>query len=241
MHIPVTFAVITSGADPARLAACVASITALQIPGVDVLIVGGADCAVSGPGVRHLAFDEGQTKAGWITRKKNMATAHARHETIVYFHDYHVFDAGWYEAFCAFGTDWDICMHGVQGIDGTRFFGWSMYDHPTVPRYFHVPYHRHDLLPYMYFSGGYFVARRAVMEVAPLDESLVWGECEDVEWSMRVRKRFRITVNPACVVKHNKVHDGLSFCRKLVALEPCFDSYMALHEANARQPAAETA
>lgn len=226
-HIPVTFALITSGADQARLAEVVASIERLAIPEHEVLVIGGAQCSLQGPHLRHLPFVEPEGKQGWITRKKNLATEQARHEVVVYFHDYHVFDADWYTQLCAFGTDWDICQHRVLCQDGTRFFGWSMYDHPTVPRYFHVPYARTDLLPWMYISGGYWLAKRATMRAFPQDESLYWGQCEDVEWSMRVRSACRIQMNPGCTVRHNKAHDGQAFCRRLDALAPAFDHYLA--------------
>lgn len=230
MDIAVSFAVITSGNDQAALAAIVESIERQQIPEYEILIVGGATCDMERPKVRHIAFDESIKPAGWITRKKNLATENSRYNVIVYFHDYHIFQPGWYRALCEFGIDWDICMHRVECIDGTRFFGWQMYDHPTVPRYFNVPYHRHDLLRYMYFSGGYWVAKKSAMQQAPLDESLVWGQGEDVEWSMRVRDRFVIKANPACVVRHNKVHAGMSFCRKMAAVEPDFDAYLAAYQ-----------
>jgi hypothetical protein len=226
-HIPVTFAIITSGADQARLAECVASVERLAIPNHEVLIVGGQHCEVSGPAVRHIPFEEPEGKAGWITRKKNIATQQARHEVVVYYHDYHLFDSDWYEQLRAFGTDWDICQHRILCNDGTRFFGWAIWDHPSLPRYFNVPYERHDLVPHMYISGGYWVAKREVMLEAPLDESLLWGQAEDVEWSLRVRDRYRIRANGRCVVRHNKAHAGRDFCRRMAMLEPAFESLLA--------------
>ena len=225
--VAVSFAIITSGTEPERVAACLQSVRALGLPHYEVLVVGGTSVTWGGDDVRHVPFVDEPGRPGWITRKKNMATEAARHEFVVYFHDYHLFDAGWYGALCAAGTDWDIAMHRVLCIDGTRFFGWQTWDHPAVPRYFNVPYERHDLLPFMYLSGGYWMARRSVMLQAPLDEKLRWGEAEDVEWSLRVRDRFRIRMNPSCVVRHNKPHVALAFCQRMAGMEPMFESLHA--------------
>jgi hypothetical protein len=223
----VSFAIITSGQEPQRVAEAVQSIRALAMPQYEVLVVGGTACATAGEDIHHVAFVDEPGQPGWITRKKNLATATARHEWVVYFHDYHVFDADWYRGLCAAGSDWDIAMHRVLCNDGTRFFGWQVWDHPTVPRYFNVPYERHDVLPFMYFSGGYWMARRSVMLEAPLDERLRWGQAEDVEWSLRVRDRFRVRMNPLCVVRHTKPHAALAFCRQMATLEPQFEGLHA--------------
>jgi len=225
--VPVSFAIVTSGQEPARVAACVESVRALGMPRYELLVVGGAACELSGSDLRHLPFEDEPGRPGWITRKKNLATEAARFDFVVYFHDYHLFDADWYRALCAGGTDWDIAMHRVLCQDGTRFFGWQVWDHPTLPRYFNVPYERHDLLPFMYFSGGYWMARRSVMLQAPLNEALRWGEAEDVEWSLRVRDRFAVRMNPHCVVRHNKPHAALAFCQRMASLEPLFDGLHA--------------
>ena len=38
----------------------------------------------------------------------------------------------------------------------------------------------------MYVSGGYWVAKKHVMEKEPLNENLMWEQGEDYEWSERV-------------------------------------------------------
>ena len=49
----------------------------------------------------------------------------------------------------------------------------------------------------MYISGGYWIAKKYVMEEERLDESLGWGEAEDYEWSERVlwNKKYRYKMN----------------------------------------------
>jgi hypothetical protein len=47
----------------------------------------------------------------------------------------------------------------------------------------------------MYISGSYWVAKKDVMLEFPLDESLSWGEGEDVLWSKQVREKYKFNMN----------------------------------------------
>ena len=40
----------------------------------------------------------------------------------------------------------------------------------------------------------------------PFNESLAHGQAEDVEWSLRVRDKYKIKCNGKAIVKHNKRH-----------------------------------
>jgi hypothetical protein len=51
------------------------------------------------------------------------------------------------------------------------------------------------LSKYLYFSGAYWVGKRDVMTEFPLDENLLWGQSEDVEWSMRIREKYDFSMN----------------------------------------------
>jgi hypothetical protein len=42
------------------------------------------------------------------------------------------------------------------------------------------------------------------MEEFPLNETLSWGESEDVEWSKRVREKYTFTMNQNSTVKSSK-------------------------------------
>jgi hypothetical protein len=59
----------------------------------------------------------------------------------------------------------------------------------------------------MYISGSYWIAKKQVMEEFPLDESLVWGESEDVEWSKRIRDKYSFDLNIRSAVKLLKIKD----------------------------------
>ena len=63
-----------------------------------------------------------------------------------------------------------------------------------------LPYNVENLNEFMYISGTYWVAKRKLMEENPLNENLLWGQGEDVEWSKRVRNIYSFKMN-----KHSKV------------------------------------
>jgi len=64
-----------------------------------------------------------------------------------------------------------------------------------------LPYNVGWMQSYMYISGAYWVAKKHVMEQEPLNERLLWGQSEDVEWSFRIRNKYRYVMNPKSTVK----------------------------------------
>ena len=198
-----TFGIVTAGTT--NLPKIIESIRAQQIPDEDIIVVGGSDPNM---GIRHIPFDE-TVKKGWISRKKNLITNNARHENIVFMHDYFYLDEDWFRGFQLFGNQWDICMNMIINADGYRYRDWCIYSDPdhcypkTGPHKhmaFVVPYF-YDKTKYMYISGGYWVAKKSVMEKHLLNETLGWGEGEDVDWSNRVLKECSYKANPLSIVK----------------------------------------
>lgn len=212
---PVTFNIITAGDADNRVQEVVDSIYHMHVrPGAyQINIVGGQTSSVVDPtslagysgNLFHFPFDENE-RPGWITRKKNIATEHSPYEVCVYLHDYHVFDPNWYLNLVQFGLDWDVQMHQIIMQNGYRMFDWLAYDLPGHPRYCPIPYHRHDLVKHQYISGGYWVAKRSLMVAERQNESLGHHQAEDLDWSFRIRDKYRIRMNPSCIVRHNKPH-----------------------------------
>jgi hypothetical protein len=205
--IPFTFGIITIYEDKDRLLEIISSIRNLNIPEYEILFVGGGDSkSIEGDDIRKIQFDE-DVKPKWITRKKNILVEQAKYDNIVLMHDYHIFDPGWYEAFKSFGTDWDICSCPQYLITGSRNpMDWSLWDKPGHGRAWSLRYDDWSQTQYMYISGGFFIVKRHVILEEPLDESLVWNEEEDVEWSMRVRNKYVMKCNGKAIVRHNKWH-----------------------------------
>ena len=206
-EIPFTFGIITVYEDKDRLQEIILSIRNLNIPEYEILFVGGGDSdGIDGQDIRKINFDENE-KPKWITRKKNILVQEARYDNVVVMHDYHVFDPNWYEAFKIFGTDWDICSCPQYLITGSRNpMDWSLWDKPGHGRAWSLNYNDWSQAQYMYISGGFFMVKKHVMLEEPLDESLVWNEEEDVEWSMRVRNKYMMKCNGNAIVRHNKWH-----------------------------------
>jgi hypothetical protein len=176
----------------------------------EVIIVGG-DSNWKSDLVTTVAFDETK-KSGWITRKKNIITQLSKYENIVYMHDYVSLRPCWYEDFHKFGNDFEVCMTPIQNVDGSRFRDWTLWPHDTTSDGSAnlnalLPYDVTDLSKYMYFSGAYWIAKKKVMEEFPLDESLSWGESEDVLWSKQVRGKYQFKINPHSSVKLLKPKD----------------------------------
>ena len=191
-----TFGIITGGNLDTRV---INSIYHQNIPEdkFEIIVVGG-DYIPEYPDVKHIEFDESQRPL-WITRKKNMITKNAKFENIVFLHDYYFLWRSWYEGFLKFGNDWDVCMNKIQNLDGSRFRDWIIcYDREFENRDFslsevrrgkptrYLPSYDYKKTKNMYVSGGYWVAKKYVMEKEPLNENLMWEQGEDYEWSERV-------------------------------------------------------
>ena len=176
--------------------------------------------------LEYVPFDE-TTKPGWITKKKNIITQNAKYENIVYMHDYMFFHPDWYKNFVTFGSDWDLCMNAIINTNNRRFRDWVTWDHPNIdPKTRQVVHYKvrwtqtetwcpdgkvveggGTIMPYdyagghMYISGAYWVAKKHVMEEEPLNEDLCHHDAEDVEWSLRVRDKYKYVMNPYSMVQ----------------------------------------
>lgn len=209
----ISFIISTFGDQDFRINSIIDSIESNSIPEYEIIVVGGLMTSIDRKNTWHLPFDE-DVRTGWITKKKNLASLQARYDALVVFHDYHVFANDWYWNMVKFGYDWDIQMNAIKTIHGQRMLDWVIFDHPYYPRHAYVPYERTDLVPYQYISGGFFVAKRHVMMEELFNENLLSHQEEDVEWSKRVRDKFKIVMNPNSIVTHNKIHRDFHLCKE---------------------------
>ena len=195
-----TFGIVTSDVVDDRV---LLSIINQNIPGYEIVIVGGPADNYNPEFIKHVPFEDNEAP---YTIKKNLITKNATFDNIVYLHDYLCLMPGWYNGFMDFGDDWDLCMTRVENSDGSRFRDWCTWDDPDLcyPKNNHriaLPAYTYNRIKYMYISGAYWVAKKNVMELEPLDETLGWGQSEDVEWSKRVLKKYRYVMNTNSVVK----------------------------------------
>jgi|TARA_B110000263_G_C15245491_1_gene481503 hypothetical protein len=183
----------------------------------EIIIVGGDNKYQNDNDVTHFEFDDINPRPGWFTRKKNMITENAKFDNIVFSHDYIRLDKDWYKGFLKFGDDWDICMCIHKAIEGHRFRDWLAWDDPDICYNIDGYSHRIALVPYSYtktkymqISGFWWTAKKSVMEQDPLDENLAWGDAEDVEWSMRIRDKYKYVMNTNSIVEVLRPNKKLS-------------------------------
>jgi len=209
-----TFGIITTNGRKDDINSIIQDIQELKIPDYEVIVVGGEH--ISHDKVIHIPFDD-TIRVAWTTRKKNLITENAHFENIVYAHDYITFHKDWYTGFKEFGDDFDVCMTKMINADGTRYRDWLIWPHNdnkmdsamARQRGCMIPYHLAHISKYMYISGAYWVAKRKTMEKYPLDESICWGESEDVEWSKRVRLDCHFKMNTLSAVILRKYKDKI--------------------------------
>lgn len=205
-----TFGTITEGSREAvaRIQEMIDSVEKQNMPEYEIVIVGGENHYAARSNVRHIAFDE-LVKRNWITRKKNLIAQNARYEHLVLFHDYYRFESGWYRGYLSFGSSWDICQNICLDIDGDRYYDWVLWDHPTAPRYALADPEDQEIGRYLYVPGHYFVVKRDAMLAVPLNETLTWGESEDIEWTYRLRAAGLVyRMNARSSVRHQKPFRG---------------------------------
>lgn len=205
-----TFGIVSGSTNSTTMFGQLKSIWDYAPKGSEVIVVGGSN---PGKGVSHIPFDDSQ-KSGWITRKKNLIAQNAQNEHVVIMHDYVSISPDWVSGFKIFGTDWNVAMTRVEDIFGRRFYDWVSWDSEEYDRYAPIPYSRKDHTSYQFIPGSYWVAKTQFMLDNPLDESLSWGQSEDIEWSLRVRSKD-LVFNPYSKVRHLKKHRGFRFSHSI--------------------------
>ena len=162
-----------------------------NIPVYEIIIIGNSRILRSN--VEVVPFSEDSDFA-WITRKKNLITEKASFDNIVYLHDYFFFHTKWYSNISATNGEFDVLMCQLLLPNGKRYRDWIMWknngnrmDFLTYFNHCSIPYSFNHLKKYMYISGAFWMAKKAIMEKFPLDEKLYATQGEVVEWSLRIR------------------------------------------------------
>lgn len=207
-----SFGIITDGNNDTNLSKVIDSIRKLNIQNYEVIVVGNSN--LKEDDVTIIPFDESIKKA-WITKKKNLITQHAKYDNIVYSHDYIVYESDWYKGYLEYGNDFKVCMNKILNYDGSRFRDWVLWPHNGTITDSIIEKNRECIIPYeithlsrhMYISGSYWVAKKYIMEEFPLNETLGWGDGEDVSWSMNVRQKYSFSMNTQSTVRCLKQKD----------------------------------
>ena len=252
-----TFGIVTNGGDLQHL---IQSIRMLQIPSTqyEIIIVGAfAPTFELKEDVVAISFDETQ-KEGWITRKKNMICERAKFENIVLMHDYMFVHPDFYTGFLKFGNDWEVCVTQIKNADGSRYRDYIFF--PYYPWWkaslkrecnkFLLPYWMKTnkyINRFQYISGSVYCVKKTTALQHPLDETLCWGQGEDVQFSNELANhRILMKCNPystiqfmkykvrafCCDTDHVEIHELKEFldaCVELEQREPDFFTERHLH------------
>ena len=206
---------ICKGINSPFLKEIIYSIRQQNIDKYEIIIVGEKHTEF-GDDIINIDFDE-SIKPIWITKKKNLITKNAKYENIVYLHDYVYFKPDWYKGQILKGHDIKIRMDKIKNNNGVRFRDWCIWPHNDnvidniIGRSIMIPYDMTHLSKYMYINGTYWIANKKIMTEFPLNEDLVWGESEDVEWSKRVREKYSFEMNDFSEVRLLKQHSNHDF------------------------------
>ena len=149
---------IAFGGDTKNLHKVIDSIRALNIPFYEILIAEERLTLKSSGDTRII--ESGSDREGWITKKKNMMIKEAKYENICLLHDYIQFKPDWYEAYCNFQEDWNICSNQIYNpFRSARVADWMTLDHPKYGVSL-LPYEERGQSKYMFLSGLYFLVKK---------------------------------------------------------------------------------
>lgn len=144
-------------------------------------------------------------RQGWITAKKNYGASLAKYDILVFCHDYIKINQEWLNGFYKFGYDWDICTNIILNTDNSRFRdncswgdpknqpGFTIFEpwcpnglsFPGSPKLESYDYNN----PYWFISGAYLITRKEFFNQNRFEESLVWGQGEDVLFCLQARNK----------------------------------------------------
>lgn len=251
-NISLTFGIITNITKPEtfvfmnRLVDSIqAEVTNNKIENCEVIVVGNYNdyrC-------RCIEFPEDNNGTAYITRKQNLIIDNAKYENIVFLRDYHLLLPGWYKGLEYFGNDWYVLMNPILNKDNTRYRDLCHWDEPGSGLGWvqkepwcldgrrtegspYLPEYSKFNSKYCYINGGYFIAKKYFINEYRWNEELQWGQAEDVDLSLRMRRgiNFRYKFNPYSLVKLQKQKDRtLPVEERFGTFEYCTEKYKEFH------------
>lgn len=145
------------------------------------------------------------SRTGAICHKKNLLANYSSYDKLCVLHDYVLLSPDWLQSWSSASMDWDIALTPVYDLHNSRHRDWSVCDYPGIGSA-SLPYD-YPQSKFHFISGTYFCVKTAFFRQNPLDETLFWGEGEDVIWSRQVRSYAQIYFNRNTSVKYSKQKD----------------------------------
>jgi GT2 family glycosyltransferase len=177
----ISFVVITDGKEPAKVQAQIDSIKALAIPEYEVLVVRDKDLS------------------GKLGKLRNAGCNAAIYDVLVVSDDDMIFHDDFYSGLLEYSDDFEVLSCRILNPNGTRYWDWK--EHING---------KNQLLeygttsPHVSLTGGLTIMKREVFDRVKWDETLVFYQAEDVDFSERLKEAgIDITFNPNMTVTHD--------------------------------------
>jgi hypothetical protein len=208
----ITFGFITEGKNDDLLRVGIQSIKQSGLVDYEIIVLGNT--SLTDADIMFIAFDDSE-KPGWITKKKNLLAVEASKDVLVIMHDYLALGNTWNMKNTSFfhSDSWDVAVCRFENLDGTRWCDWHLWPFNTrllkIPFRITIgcliPYNLNSLTNLMYVNGTVIIVKRHFFLSNPLDETKLWGQEEDVEWSIRIREHWKLVFAPDLFVKSLKL------------------------------------
>lgn len=205
-----SFIICTHDPENERIDISIKTIEDLRIPTYEIIVIGGDRTSkIKNPNVHFVKFNE-NTRPGWITKKKNDAAKLAKYQNLCVLHDYFAFDSNWYDGWLKFNLeqpDWNVACNPVCLVNGARAWtDWITWDDPIYGKGSPLRYSDMSRTQYQYVSGGFFCIKQDFFLQNLFSENLGSHEQEDIEWSIRIRPKWKLVCNMYSIVRHTKWH-----------------------------------
>lgn len=181
-----TFGIITDGKRKEWVDHEIDSIVRLKVPHYEIIVCGNY-CPKGMKNVRFIPF---KPKMAWITRKKNLICQKAKYENMVITHDRFLFDKEWYKGMKRYGNYYEVLSCAIKDLKGRRADDWITYGldkkegvekEDIVGNLGLLDYRDWDKNGYI--GGGFYILKKSIWQQFKWDESLIWGQAEDLKMS----------------------------------------------------------
>ena len=207
-----SFGVITNVLRPDCVEKTIESVRKLGVPHYEIIVC-GTHFDRHEQDVRYIPFDQ-RDDVGWISKKKNLIVSCAQYENICIIHDRIEFDIAWYDQMKKWGNCFEaLSVPQILRRDKKRFGDWCCLD----KKYFDKDRHRFLFAYYMDYKdwdphtvgfAGATMVKRTLLENIPFDETLYWGQYEDLKISQNfMESGYLLRMNPGPILYSNsKTH-----------------------------------
>ena len=175
-----SFGIISNGQRDELIEKIIKSIHSQDIKEYEIIICGTYNGSIDN--VKYLPFSK-RDKLGWISKKKNIIVENAKYENICMLHDRLLFTPNWFKNM----KKWGNCFEHIgsaQVYEGIRSNDYLL--HESIPN---KPFGFASLMDYKdwdkstFNAGQLHIAKKRFLKKIKWNESLFWGEPEDLEIS----------------------------------------------------------